>query len=163
MTLLARLSEPRGGSCVVFHGEQLQAQCVSILCTILRLLEAAVAAKKSGPCRRGKGSLAAWSLYDDLERINVRLRLLPLVLAALMTGMAIAQDSASLIGTIRDSSSAIIVGAAVTITNADNGLVRGFVSNSSGEYLAAALPPGRYSITVQRPELHAVDHAGSRS
>ncbi len=76
---------------------------------------------------------------------------LPLLLLGIATGIAVAQDSASLTGTVRDSSSAIIVGAAVTIRNEENGLVRGFVSNTSGEYLAASLPPGRYSITAAAP------------
>jgi hypothetical protein len=67
------------------------------------------------------------------------------------TVAAVAQDSASLTGTVQDSSGGVIVGAEVTITNIDQGLARTFRSNSSGEYLAAALPPGHYSITVKAP------------
>jgi|SRR5450432_2367930 hypothetical protein len=63
MTLLARFSEPRGrGSCVGIHAEKLKAQCVSILCTIPRLLEAAVAAKKSGLAGAGKD---LWQLATE--------------------------------------------------------------------------------------------------
>jgi len=80
----------------------------------------------------------------------VKLRLLLLNLS-MVAAIAVAQDTASLTGTVRDSSGGVIVGAEVAIKNIDQGLVRTFRSNSSGEYLAAALPPGRYSITVNAP------------
>lgn len=81
----------------------------------------------------------------------MKLRLLLLSLSVLGTVAAVAQDTASVTGTVRDSSGGVIVGAEVTITNIDQGLGRTFRSNTSGEYLAAALPPGLYSITVKAP------------
>ena len=72
-------------------------------------------------------------------------------LFTLFLGAVVAQDTASLTGTVRDSSGGVIVGAEVAIRNTDNGLLRKLESNSSGEYLAAALPPGRYAMTVTAP------------
>jgi len=61
---------------------------------------------------------------------------------------AIAQDTATLTGTVRDTSGAVIPAAAITITNVETGTVRGLKTNSAGEYVGAALLPGRYNITV---------------
>src|SRR6202521_5969269 len=63
----------------------------------------------------------------------------------------LAQDRATLTGTIRDQSGANIPGAAVAITNTATGVARDVKSNSAGEYVAAALPPGQYDITVTAP------------
>jgi len=59
-----------------------------------------------------------------------------------------AQDTASLTGTIRDKTGAVVPGAAVALKNTSNGLTRNLVTNSDGEYVAAALPPGRYDVVV---------------
>lgn len=65
-----------------------------------------------------------------------------------IAALAVAQDTASLTGTIRDKSGAVIPGADVVIKNPANGTVREVKSNSDGEYVAAALAPGQYDITV---------------
>lgn len=59
-----------------------------------------------------------------------------------------AQDSASVTGTVRDSSGASVANAQVTVSAADRGINRETTSNSDGEYSVAALPPGSYNITV---------------
>jgi hypothetical protein len=66
-------------------------------------------------------------------------------------GIVLAQDTASLTGTIRDPSGAVVSGANITVKNLANGLAREFKTNSAGEYLAAALAPGRYDLTVIAP------------
>ena len=73
-----------------------------------------------------------------------------LVVAALILFNAIvwAQDTATLTGTVRDNTGAVIPGVGVTVLNTATGEVRQFTTNSAGEYVAAALPPGRYDITV---------------
>src|SRR5271169_6113637 len=78
------------------------------------------------------------------------LRLL-LGLLILVPGFVLAQDTASLTGAIRDKSGAVLPGAGVRITNTATDVVREVKSNSAGEYVAAALPPGRYNITVSVP------------
>jgi hypothetical protein len=66
----------------------------------------------------------------------------------LVSGLAVAQDTATLTGTIRDNTGAVIPGAAVAIKNTATGIVREVKTNSAGEYVAAALLPGHYNITV---------------
>jgi hypothetical protein len=78
-------------------------------------------------------------------------RFLLLGLLALAPGITEAQDTSSLTGTVRDSSGGVVARAGITIRNTDNGLSRELKSNSDGEYLAAALPPGRYNVTVTVP------------
>ena len=84
------------------------------------------------------------------------------VLSALLTLGAplFAQDTATLTGTIRDNSGASIAGAAVDITNTSMGIVRELKSNSSGEYVAAALTPGQYNITVTAAGFHKYQAQG---
>jgi hypothetical protein len=69
-------------------------------------------------------------------------------LLILVPSFAGAQDTASLTGTIRDKSGAVIPKAQVVIKNTANGLTRNLVTNADGEYLASALPPGPYDLTV---------------
>jgi hypothetical protein len=62
--------------------------------------------------------------------------------------MVRAQDTATLTGTVRDNTGAVIPDVRVTVVNTATGGARQFTTNSSGEYVAAALPPGHYDITV---------------
>ena len=60
-----------------------------------------------------------------------------------------AQDTASLTGTVNDSSGAVVPGAQVAVTNPEHGISRTTVTNSDGEYSVPALPaPSSYNITV---------------
>jgi len=81
----------------------------------------------------------------------MRLYIFLLGVLTLLPCLAAAQDTASLTGTIRDTSGAVIQGAAVVVRNTANGLTRELKSNGDGEYLAAALPAGRYDLTVTSP------------
>jgi len=59
-----------------------------------------------------------------------------------------AQDTASITGTVIDSSGAAIANAEVTVNNAAQGISRQVTANGSGEYLFAGLPPGSYDMAV---------------
>ena len=78
----------------------------------------------------------------------LQFRFLVFGLLVALSVAAMAQDTATLTGTVRDNSGAVIPTAAITITNVETGTVRGLKTNSAGEYVGAALPPGRYDITV---------------
>jgi len=71
--------------------------------------------------------------------------------ALVMVPMVSAQDTASLTGSIRDQTGAVVAAAGVSLRNTSNGLIRSEVTNSAGEYVAAGLPPGRYNVTVTAP------------
>jgi len=78
-----------------------------------------------------------------------RSRLLTIAFAALAFAVvASAQDTASLTGTVTDSSGAAIPGAQVLVKNATNGINRTGTTNDSGDYLFASLPIGSYDLTV---------------
>jgi len=68
----------------------------------------------------------------------------------LVPGLA-AQDTASLTGTVRDASGAVVPGATVVLKNVATGITRKQLTNSAGEYVAAAMPPGGYDVTVTAP------------
>jgi len=83
-----------------------------------------------------------------MKKSNLQLGIGVIAWLVLISCFAVAQDEASLTGTIRDNTSAVISGAAVSIRNDATSVVRQTTTNSAGEYVAAALPPGQYDITV---------------
>ena len=70
------------------------------------------------------------------------------VLVVLSAALLYGQDSASVTGTVRDSSGASVANAQVTVSAADRGINRETTTNGDGEYSVAALPPGSYNIVV---------------
>jgi len=69
------------------------------------------------------------------------------LLIAICTTTANAQyEDGSLVGTIHDTSGAVVANATVTATNVNTGIVTRAVSNSSGDYEVPALHVGVYSI-----------------
>ena len=59
-----------------------------------------------------------------------------------------ADVTGNILGSVRDSSNAIVVGAQVVATNVDTNFTKQVVSNTDGEYRLLALPPGHYNITA---------------
>jgi hypothetical protein len=55
----------------------------------------------------------------------------------------------TIVGHVVDASGAAVAGAKVTITNADSNVSTIITTNSNGDYLAPALNPGKYSVTVE--------------
>jgi hypothetical protein len=79
-------------------------------------------------------------------------RIVAVVLAALVTttGTVRAQSgTASLSGRVTDAQGSIIPGATVTVNSATTGTTRTSVTNESGLYSLAAMPPGVYDLTVE--------------
>ena len=69
----------------------------------------------------------------------------------LSTGIALAQTStASLFGIARDSSGAVIPGAAATATNTGTTFTRTATTDGTGAYLITNLPVGAYTLTVEK-------------
>jgi hypothetical protein len=59
--------------------------------------------------------------------------------------------SASITGTLRDSSGAVIVNSTVKAVSVETGHESSTVSNADGIYTVTPLPPGRYTLNVQAP------------
>src|SRR6185437_13619569 len=73
-----------------------------------------------------------------------------LLLVLFVFGLAaFGQNTASLKGTVTDSSGAAVAGAAVTVKNVDLGITRTTQTNSVGDYEVPALKPGTYSVEVK--------------
>jgi hypothetical protein len=67
----------------------------------------------------------------------------------LSAALMYAQDTASLTGTVLDSTGSVVAGAEISVVNAEHGINRTTVTNSAGDYSVPALPaPGSYDVTV---------------
>jgi trimeric autotransporter adhesin len=92
--------------------------------------------------------------------VHVRLRLAFFVMFALAIGPStpgFAQVvTGNLVGTIRDSSGAVVPNADVVVTNVKTGQSLPVKSNQVGEYVAPYLEPGTFSVTVKAPGFKTV-------
>ncbi|HKW18884.1 MAG TPA: carboxypeptidase regulatory-like domain-containing protein [Terriglobales bacterium] len=70
------------------------------------------------------------------------------------------QATAQLTGVITDSTGAIIVGADVTLQNAQTGVSRKATTNDAGVYLFTLLPIGNYDLTVKQSSFQTYEQKG---
>ena len=69
-----------------------------------------------------------------------------------VTGLLLAQSyTASVRGTVTDSSGAAVPGAKVVATEADRNVDHVFTTDEAGRYVGTALPPGAYTLSVEAP------------
>jgi len=70
---------------------------------------------------------------------------------ALVCGRAPAQIiTGEMSGTVTDSSGAVVPGASVTVSSESTGATRTVESGSGGEFVLTALPPGQYTVRVEK-------------
>jgi hypothetical protein len=74
---------------------------------------------------------------------------LALVLLATTTGLG-QSTSGSITGTVKDGAGAPVPDAAVLVTNPATNLTRKVMTNSAGVFTATQLPPGNYTVTVEK-------------
>src|ERR1035441_4901060 len=79
---------------------------------------------------------------------NVVLLLLSLLLAA--TFVSAQTFRGSILGTVSDTSGAVLPGAAVKVKNTGTGLERTSQTTAEGNYTISELPIGTYSVTVSQ-------------
>jgi outer membrane receptor protein involved in Fe transport len=60
------------------------------------------------------------------------------------------QATAQLLGTVRDSSGAVVVGAKVTLRNTGTNIAHSAATNKDGSYLFTLVPIGAYELTVEQ-------------
>jgi hypothetical protein len=85
------------------------------------------------------------------RRVDMRIRTLwgSVALCVLFAVVPLqAQDTGVITGTVRDNSGAVVPGADVKVHAGAGGNDRSTVTNSDGDYLAAGLPGGTYSLTI---------------
>jgi hypothetical protein len=61
-----------------------------------------------------------------------------------------AQNTASVVGAVHDSSGAMIVGVSITVHNVDTGFSRTVATNADGLYEIPSLPIGHYTLTAEQ-------------
>ena len=106
--------------------------------------------------RRNTSAGSATSILPILLSISIdrRLRgqLATLILVCCMGGVLHAQSvSGTLLGTVTDSSGAVVPRAQVVITLTGQDAVHTSVTNDSGNFTEPDLPPGVYTVTVTAP------------
>jgi hypothetical protein len=76
-----------------------------------------------------------------------------LLFSALCAQLAFGQvNTATISGTVHDSSGAVLPGASVTIVNQETGISRTVITNETGRYSAPALGLGNnYQVTAELP------------
>lgn len=83
-----------------------------------------------------------------------------IVLLAGVSQLRAQTDSATLNGTVTDSTGAAIPGATVTITNKDTSANRVVVTNGTGNYTIPSLAPGNYLLSVTKAGFESFKEAG---
>jgi Carboxypeptidase regulatory-like domain/TonB dependent receptor/TonB-dependent Receptor Plug Domain len=79
-------------------------------------------------------------------RINAAL----VTVALVMTGLASAQERfGTLTGRVTDQQGAAVPGVTVTVTNAETGENKVYVTNADGQWFAPDLTPGRYNVAFE--------------
>ena len=71
-----------------------------------------------------------------------------------------AQDTASITGTVTDSSGAAIPNAQVSIQSREHGISRTTTTNGDGNYLISAVPPGTYQLSIAAKGFKKYDAPG---
>src|SRR5256886_15520575 len=73
-------------------------------------------------------------------------------LIALGTCLSLAQTStATILGTVKDTTGALIPGASITVKHTETGLTRTAISSETGDYNVPLLPVGAYELTTAMP------------
>lgn len=82
-------------------------------------------------------------------------RLLGLFLSTSILGVC-QVDRATLTGTVRDPTGAVVANAQITLRYPATGLARAVTSNASGAYLIGGLPVGAAALEIQKPGFRAL-------
>ena len=88
------------------------------------------------------------------------LAMMALMLAAAAAAMAQTGDGATLVGTVKDSTGAVVAGAKVKAVNTATNYVSETATNGEGGYYVPFLPPGNYRLTVEAPGFKGYVHDG---
>jgi hypothetical protein len=87
-------------------------------------------------------------------------RLTILFFSLFAIGLFAQSERGAITGTVHDASGAVVPGAKVTITNEATNAVAEAVTNSSGDFTVPSLPPGAYSIRVEKQGFRPAEEKG---
>src|SRR5580658_6914391 len=85
---------------------------------------------------------------------------LTLALWATLAISSVAQEQASIQGTVRDSSGGAVPSAAIHIKNVETGAERNLVTDEAGRYDAASLAIGRYEVRAEKTGFRSEEKTG---
>src|SRR5437588_1709226 len=74
---------------------------------------------------------------------------LPSLVMVLASAAGWSQTTATIVGTVTDSSGAVVPNVTITVSSKDTGLTRTTTTNQGGNYAEPLLPVGQYSITAE--------------
>ncbi|PYR16400.1 MAG: hypothetical protein DMF98_28115, partial [Acidobacteria bacterium] len=80
---------------------------------------------------------------------HLSMRVAAVLLALTWPTGAIAQQNATVVGTVVDESMAVLPGVTVTATDLATGRVLTAMSSERGEYRLQNMPPGKYSMAAE--------------
>jgi Carboxypeptidase regulatory-like domain/TonB dependent receptor-like, beta-barrel len=86
-----------------------------------------------------------------------------MLLTVLLSASAFGQSQAAngtIEGTVTDTSSGVLPGVTVTITNIETGAERSVTTNADGRYRSLLLPLGRYRVVAELPGFKKFDQSG---
>jgi len=87
---------------------------------------------------------------------QIRRPILFLATLLILTSTAVAQlTTADILGTVTDTTGAVVPNANVTLINLETNELRTVQSNGTGDYTFTLLPVGHYSITIKAPGFQA--------
>ncbi|MBI4461179.1 MAG: carboxypeptidase regulatory-like domain-containing protein, partial [Acidobacteria bacterium] len=78
----------------------------------------------------------------------------------LAAGIGLAQTAGTILGTVSDSTGAVIPGATVTIRNTETGIARTVTTDAAGRYRAPQLGLGAYEIVAEAPGFQSIVRSG---
>ena len=81
----------------------------------------------------------------------MQIRLFVLGCILLANQVAFGQTFGSIGGEVHDSTGATVSGVTVTLTNAGTNATRAGITNEAGGYSFPSLPPGTYTIRIEKP------------
>src|SRR5256885_13779654 len=81
--------------------------------------------------------------------VGILIVVLGLLAIALPAGAQL--PTASILGTARDSSGAVVPGVSLTARNINTGMTRSTVTGADGSYRFSALPVGPYEVRAEHP------------
>jgi len=85
-----------------------------------------------------------------MRRMKTSMLLLALLMTPLVAPAAGAQfDTATVVGTVRDDSNAVVPGATITLTNLDTGIGTTRITDANGTYEFVTVRAGRYKIAAE--------------
>src|SRR5258708_7634421 len=118
--------------------------CVSIFASTLPV------APPAGTCyTRAAPRVNLGAREDSMMR---RVLSICVMAAACLPGAARAQTvSGTILGTVTDSTGAVMASAKITVVNEGTALTRTVIADAKGEYTAPSLPTGRYTVIAEVP------------